>query len=242
MRQCDVPPRAQRADDGLNPNALHNGNVSVTTRCCRSSSISTAQDRVRSRVGSGRSTPPSRESDTAIRRLELGNFSNVKGVGGGVFEYRVDFGPGYRVYFCQPMVRAAVRPPVRARSAYGFAQDPWPFGIVEAVWAVVALRRWRRCNDDSITRRGSTRHGGILDGEGIDMPAKSDVVHIDPDILSGTPVFVGTRVPVQSLFDYLEAGDTLDEFLRQFPSVKREQAVAALELARDTLLTSARSA
>jgi uncharacterized protein (DUF433 family) len=74
------------------------------------------------------------------------------------------------------------------------------------------------------------------------MPAKSDVVHTDPDILGGTPVFVGTRVPVQSLFDYLEAGDTLDEFLRQFPSVSREQAVAALELARDTLLTSARPA
>lgn len=68
------------------------------------------------------------------------------------------------------------------------------------------------------------------------------VVHSDPDTLSGTPVFVGTRVPVQSLFDYLEAGDTLDEFLRQFPSVSREQAVAALELARDTLLTTARPA
>jgi uncharacterized protein (DUF433 family) len=79
-------------------------------------------------------------------------------------------------------------------------------------------------------------------GEGIDMPAKSDVVHSDPDVLSGTPVFVRTRVPVQSLFDYLEAGDTLDEFLRQFPSVSRNQAVAALELARDTLLTSARPA
>ena len=74
------------------------------------------------------------------------------------------------------------------------------------------------------------------------MPHKSDVVHSDPDILSGTPVFVGTRVPVQSLFDYLEGGDTLDEFLRQFPSVTREQAVAALELARDELLTSARPA
>ena len=74
------------------------------------------------------------------------------------------------------------------------------------------------------------------------MASKSDVVQSDPDILSGTPVFVGTRVPVQSLFDYLEAGDTLDEFLRQFPSVSREQAVAALELARDTLLTSARPA
>ena len=58
----------------------------------------------------------------------------------------------------------------------------------------------------------------------------NNVIHIDPDVLGGTPVFVGTRVPVQSLFDYLEGGETLDEFLRQFPSVKREQAVAALEM------------
>jgi uncharacterized protein (DUF433 family) len=76
----------------------------------------------------------------------------------------------------------------------------------------------------------------------MNTPGRSDVVHSDPDILSGTPVFVGTRVPVQSLFDYLEAGDSLYEFLRQFPSVSREQAVAALELARDTLLTNARPA
>jgi uncharacterized protein (DUF433 family) len=68
------------------------------------------------------------------------------------------------------------------------------------------------------------------------------VVHSDPEILSGTPVFVGTRVPVRSLFDYIEGGDTLDEFLRQFPSVRREQAIAALELARESLLTRARTA
>ena len=74
------------------------------------------------------------------------------------------------------------------------------------------------------------------------MEAKATIVHSDPDILGGTPVFVGTRVPVQSLFDYIEGGDTLDEFLHQFPSVKREQAIAALDLACDTLLTSARSA
>ena len=74
------------------------------------------------------------------------------------------------------------------------------------------------------------------------MPRNSTVVHSDPEILGGTPVFVGTRVPVQSLFDYLEAGDTLDEFLRQFPSVRREQAVEALEIARRALLTSARPA
>jgi len=61
------------------------------------------------------------------------------------------------------------------------------------------------------------------------------------DVLGGTPVFVGTRVPIQSLFDYLEGGETLDEFLRHFPSVKRDQAIAALDLARDTLLAGARS-
>ena len=70
----------------------------------------------------------------------------------------------------------------------------------------------------------------------------SKVWHRDPEILGGTPVFVGTRVPVESLFDYLEAGDPIDEFLRQFPSVKREQAIAALDLARDSLLADARPA
>ena len=65
------------------------------------------------------------------------------------------------------------------------------------------------------------------------MPNHLSVVHSDPEILGGTPVFVGTRVPVKSLYDHLEAGDTLDEFLESFPSVSREQVVAALELARE---------
>lgn len=65
------------------------------------------------------------------------------------------------------------------------------------------------------------------------------VVSIDNDVMGG-PVFVGTRVPVQSLFDYLEGGETVDEFLRQFPSVDRKQAVAALQMARDSIITSAR--
>ena len=64
------------------------------------------------------------------------------------------------------------------------------------------------------------------------MPSKPAVVLSDPEILGGTPVFIGTRVPIKSLYDYLEAGDSLDEFLESFPSVTREQAVAALELAR----------
>ena len=74
------------------------------------------------------------------------------------------------------------------------------------------------------------------------MKTTSSVIHSDPSILGGTPVFVGTRVPAQTLFDYLEAGDSLDEFLRQFPSVTREQAIAALELARAALVTGARPA
>lgn len=69
-----------------------------------------------------------------------------------------------------------------------------------------------------------------------------DVVHSDPERLGGTPVFVGTRVPVQTLFDYLEAGDNLEEFLHQFPSVRREQAIAALEYARAQVMAGARTA
>lgn len=68
------------------------------------------------------------------------------------------------------------------------------------------------------------------------------VVHRDPEILGGTPVFVGTRVPVKILFDYLEAGDSLEVFLDEFPSVSREQAVAALELAREAIVSDAHSA
>jgi len=64
---------------------------------------------------------------------------------------------------------------------------------------------------------------------------KDHVVHSDPEIMGGELVFVGTRVPVYNLFDYLEAGDSLDEFLDQFPSVTREQAIAAIELAIDTV-------
>lgn len=61
------------------------------------------------------------------------------------------------------------------------------------------------------------------------MVTKKPVVHSDPEILGGTPVFLGTRVPFQTLLDYLEAGDTLDEFLDDFPTVTREQAITALE-------------
>lgn len=63
-----------------------------------------------------------------------------------------------------------------------------------------------------------------------------EIVHSDPEIMSGEPVFVGTRVPVRNLLDYLEGGDTLEEFLDDFPSVAREQAIAFLEEAGRALL------
>ena len=62
--------------------------------------------------------------------------------------------------------------------------------------------------------------------------SKEPVVHSDPEIMSGTPVFVGTRVPFQTLLDYLEGGQPLSEFLEDFPTVSKEQAVAALEQAK----------
>jgi len=68
------------------------------------------------------------------------------------------------------------------------------------------------------------------------------VIESSPEILGGTPVFAGTRVPVQNLIDYLEAGDSLEEFLQAFPSVKHEQAVAALKIARESLMERARPA
>ena len=74
------------------------------------------------------------------------------------------------------------------------------------------------------------------------MRALDSVVQVDPEILGGTPVFRGTRVPVKNLLDYLTAGDTLDQFLDDFPTVKRDQAVAALELARDLLTADAHPA
>lgn len=65
---------------------------------------------------------------------------------------------------------------------------------------------------------------------------RSEIVHSNPDILGGTPVFVGTRVPVQSLLVYLERGETLEEFLENYPTVSREQAIAFLEEAGRALL------
>lgn len=68
------------------------------------------------------------------------------------------------------------------------------------------------------------------------------VIHSDSQILGGTPVFVGTRVPLKNLVDYLGGGYPLDEFLDDFPTVTREQAIAALEEATEALIQRARAA
>ena len=67
------------------------------------------------------------------------------------------------------------------------------------------------------------------------MASDTNFIVKDPNILGGTAVFRGTRVPIQTLFDYLEAGDSLEEFLAGFPTVSREMAVAVLEEARELL-------
>ncbi len=69
----------------------------------------------------------------------------------------------------------------------------------------------------------------------------TELITIDPDIHSGTPVFKGTRVPIKTLFDHLEAGDSLEVFIEDFPSVSRQLAVAVLEEARVALLPDAAS-
>ena len=74
------------------------------------------------------------------------------------------------------------------------------------------------------------------------MSDASSVIHSDPEILGGTFVFVGTRVPLRNLFDYLERGHDLDEFLDAFPSVSREQAIAVLENPHKALTADARPA
>lgn len=71
---------------------------------------------------------------------------------------------------------------------------------------------------------------------------RNSIVHSDPEVLGGTPVFVGTRVPLRNLIDYLEGGYSLDEFLDDFPTVSRDQVVAVLDAIHDELTASAHSA
>ena len=74
------------------------------------------------------------------------------------------------------------------------------------------------------------------------MPLPEPLITTSPDRMSGEPVFAGTRVPVQTLIEYLEANDSLNDFLEDFPSVSREHAIAVLELAKSALLAKAAAA
>jgi len=73
------------------------------------------------------------------------------------------------------------------------------------------------------------------------MPPTAAIIHCDPDILGGTPVFAGTRVPFRNLIDYLERNHSIEEFLDSFPTVSREQVVAALETAHEAVIARAYS-
>jgi uncharacterized protein (DUF433 family) len=75
-------------------------------------------------------------------------------------------------------------------------------------------------------------HNGLQ----IQIAPLSDLIVVHPEIVSGTPCFAGTRVPIQNLFDYLEGGETIENFLEGFPGVSHEQAVAVLHLAEEQLL------
>jgi uncharacterized protein (DUF433 family) len=70
----------------------------------------------------------------------------------------------------------------------------------------------------------------------VKIPTMENVIEVNSEKLGGTPVFAGTRVPIQNLFDYIEGGETLDDFLEGFPPVTREQAITVLELAKASLL------
>ena len=68
---------------------------------------------------------------------------------------------------------------------------------------------------------------------------QKEIIHSNPEVLGGTPVFTGTRVPVRSLFDHLEAGESIDDFLEGFPSVRRDQVIALLEVSQERVLEPA---
>jgi len=101
------------------------------------------------------------------------------------------------------------------------------------------MRRCARVKD--ITRRRSEQ--SLLEHESsrsytVNM-SQDEIVNSDPEILGGTPVFTGTRVPIRSLFDHLEAGDSIDDFLEGFPSVRRDQVIALLEMSQERVLQPA---
>lgn len=76
-------------------------------------------------------------------------------------------------------------------------------------------------------------------GAKLKVMRQEEIIYFNPEILGGTPVFIGTRVPVRALFDHLEAGDSIDDFLEGFPSVRRDQVIAVLEISQARILEPA---
>ena len=92
-----------------------------------------------------------------------------------------------------------------------------------------------RVVDDPTAERNIRRSAMTETGEGGSTTIRDNVIHSRKDTMGGTPVFKGTRVVVKNLFDYLAGGHNLDDFLDDFPSVNREQAIRALDIAREVL-------
>jgi uncharacterized protein (DUF433 family) len=123
----------------------------------------------------------------------------------------------------------------------------------EGIHLQVLAAKWRKSAQDIPSEkgichqfRGRALFSGVVVGFLNEAPSailpymKLDelkgVVHSDPEIMGGTPVFVGTRVPLQNLIDYLEGGESIEDFLDAFPTVKREQAIAVIEAGKLTML------
>src|SRR5262249_2880328 len=97
----------------------------------------------------------------------------------------------------------------------------------------------RRTRIQTMDRRSPTRRRRALsiEGKGIKMKVMVDLISVDPDVLGGTPVFKGTRVPVRTLFEYLEDNYTLDQFLESFPAVTKKMAVAILDASENAVIS-----
>ena len=119
-------------------------------------------------------------------------------------------------------------PPARSRSGVGAQLNPEPKAQSDSSFSSFSYLAPTNAPAGKLA-------GPLIRGNLMTTP----LIVIDPDIQSGAPVFAGTRVPIQNLFDYLEEGDSLDIFLKQFPSVTRPQAVAILEQARASLVADA---
>jgi uncharacterized protein (DUF433 family) len=105
-------------------------------------------------------------------------------------------------------------------------------------WNGAARDRSGLDDDTMIVRRPRSMSSNDLNDANLNRSDLKDIVHSDPEIMGGTPVFVGTRVPLQNLIDYLEGGESIEDFLDGFPSVKRDQVLAVIQAGKTKMLES----